>query len=567
VSELQQVPVDKLHPHPQNPRLVQREDVIASIETQLKEKGSFDPAHALLVRPVDDGYQIVMGHHRHTAAKRAGLTTVPCWVRTISDSEAFMLLATSNEQSDMTPLEWGMHALNYQGKLKEYAAIVGKAESSLSESRKAAEVLQYFTEKIRTCEFPQNSKIRTCEFLDKTRHLYEISKADKSVWILLCDWLLSGEHGQREVIDIVDEVKQLKSDHAFLQPYEKVVSRYLENRSIDGKSVKMLGDLVDSTVKAIYQRRDEHPESTVDFDGYVEAFYYWLKDNNGGDSWNVAKVRAYRSELIRKLDTELSLVGRVALYVAVAESLPLGDESINVVITSPPYNLGAKNWDMGGGGREKRDGIGYDSTEDSMDYDQYIEWQIAVFKELYRVARPGASFFYNHKARTLDGHCIDPVSWVIRSDNPWTYRQRLTWDRTSTHNHEPRLFDQVDETIIWMTKGKPALSERGIVGVKSVWSEFGPIPNTWHPAPFTIELPRMLLRAIGADVLSGQDKNFTVLDPFAGSCTTIEAALEFGCKGIGIDKSESYLRKAIDARLGSGWSFELLHGENTEDAE
>jgi hypothetical protein len=83
-----------------------------------------------------------------------------------------------------------MHALNYQGKLKEYAAIVGKAESSLSESRKAAEVLQYFTEKIRTCEFPQNSKIRTCEFLDKTRHLYEISKADKSVWILLCDWLL-----------------------------------------------------------------------------------------------------------------------------------------------------------------------------------------------------------------------------------------------------------------------------------------------------------------------------------------------------------------------------------------
>jgi ParB/RepB/Spo0J family partition protein len=166
LSELQQVPVDKLRPHPQNPRLVQREDVIASIETQLKEKGSFDPAHALVVRPVDDGYQIVMGHHRHTAAKRAGLDSVPCWVRTISDSEAFMLLATSNEQSDMTPLEWGMHALNYQGKLKEYAVIVGKAESSMYENRKAAEVLQYFNEKTRTCEFPQNSKTRTCEFLD-----------------------------------------------------------------------------------------------------------------------------------------------------------------------------------------------------------------------------------------------------------------------------------------------------------------------------------------------------------------------------------------------------------------
>lgn len=566
MNELQQVPVDKLYPHPQNPRLVQREDVVSSIETQLREKGSFDPAHALLVRPYADGYQIVMGHHRHTAAKRAGLDSVPCWVRTISDGEAFMLLATSNEQSDMTPLEWGMHALNYQGKLKEYAAIVGKAESSLSESRKAAEVLHHFTEKIHAREFSVSREIHAREFLDKTKHLCEIGKAHQCVWCILCEWLLSSEHGHREVIDVVDEVKQLKSDHAFLQPYEKVVSRYLENRSIDGKTVKMLGDLADSTIKAIYQRRDEHPESTVDFDAYAKDFHFWLNDNSGGDSWNVAKVRTYRSELIKKLDTELSLVGRVSLYVSMAEELPLDDESVNVIITSPPYNLGAKNWDMGGGGREKRDGIGYDSIEDSMDYDQYMDWQIAVFKELYRVARPGASFFYNHKARTLDGRCIDPVSWVIRSDNPWTYRQRLTWDRTSTHNHEPRLFDQVDETIIWMTKGKPTLSERGIVGVKSVWSEFGPIPNTWHPAPFTIELPRMLLRAIGADVLSGQNKDFTVLDPFAGSCTTIEAALEFGCKGIGVDKSENYLRKAIDARLGSGWSIELLHGESIENA-
>ena len=57
--------------------------------------------------------------------------------------------------------------LNYQGKLKEYAAIVGKAESSMYENRKAAEVLRHFTEKIRTCEFPQNAKIRTCEFLGK----------------------------------------------------------------------------------------------------------------------------------------------------------------------------------------------------------------------------------------------------------------------------------------------------------------------------------------------------------------------------------------------------------------
>jgi hypothetical protein len=106
------------------------------------------------------------------------------------------------------------------------AAIVGKAESSLSESKKAAEVMSYYFEKIRPGEFSQNNKIRPGEFMDKTKHLYEISKTERDLWLLLCEWLMSGENGKREVADIVDEVKQLKSDHAFLQPYEKVVSRY-----------------------------------------------------------------------------------------------------------------------------------------------------------------------------------------------------------------------------------------------------------------------------------------------------------------------------------------------------
>jgi site-specific DNA-methyltransferase (adenine-specific) len=204
-------------------------------------------------------------------------------------------------------------------------------------------------------------------------------------------------------------------------------------------------------------------------------------------------------------------------------------------ITSPPYNLGANEWDMGGDGSKRRHGIEYANHDDSMNQADYEAWQIELLDELYSVASPGASFFYNHKTRTLNGELIHPMRWL--RNTRWAIRQEIIWDRVSTHNHEPRLFWPVDERIYWLTKGKPNLA--GVnVGLPSVWREFGPVANTWHPAPFTIALPRMLLKAVNAQ------PGATIIDPFAGSCTTIKAALEIGCNAIGIDKCGEYLDRA-----------------------
>jgi site-specific DNA-methyltransferase (adenine-specific) len=211
------------------------------------------------------------------------------------------------------------------------------------------------------------------------------------------------------------------------------------------------------------------------------------------------------------------------------------DGSVDLAITSPPYNLNDGTWDMGGNGRRKRDGIEYLTHSDNMPQVDYERWQIAVMNELYRIAKPGASFFYNHKTRTLNGELIHPMLWLSKTE--WTIRQEIVWDRISTHNHEPRLFWPVDERIYWMTKGKPALNNVN-VGLPSVWREFGPTPNTWHPAPFTLELPRMLLKAINAQ--PGQ----IVLDPFMGSATTGVAALEIGCRFVGVEIAEDYFNRA-----------------------
>src|SRR5262249_11671094 len=68
------VPLNKLYPHPQNPRIDPGEDIIERIRASLVLSGRFDPAYAPIARPLGDGYQNLSGHRRATAARRAGLT-------------------------------------------------------------------------------------------------------------------------------------------------------------------------------------------------------------------------------------------------------------------------------------------------------------------------------------------------------------------------------------------------------------------------------------------------------------------------------------------------------------
>jgi DNA modification methylase len=216
-------------------------------------------------------------------------------------------------------------------------------------------------------------------------------------------------------------------------------------------------------------------------------------------------------------------------------------ESIDLIITSPPYNMGQDQWPMGGNGRVPREnGIGY---SDDLSESEYQDWQVQCLIEMYRVAKQGASLFYNHKVRNRGGCMIHPLDWLRDEHNPWTLRQEIVWDRGSTHNHSPSLFWPEDERIYWMTKGKPTLPNRPI-GESTVWRFHGPVAGTFHPAPFDEELPRKCIEAVGRD-------GIMVLDPFAGGCTTLKVALDYGYDAVGVDICAEYLE---DARKLYGWT-------------
>jgi DNA modification methylase len=219
----------------------------------------------------------------------------------------------------------------------------------------------------------------------------------------------------------------------------------------------------------------------------------------------------------------------ISLLQADAASLPMADETVDVIITSPPYNLGHEEWTMGW--RSTRNGgVGY---YDDRPENEYREWQREILRECYRVASEGASLFYVHKVRIDSGEINHPVEWLRSEDNPWSLRQEIVWNRKSTHNHEPTLFRPLDERIYWMSKGTPAVPDGGIQ-MDSVWRFHGPYPNTEHPAPFPEELPKRCLEAVGTE-------GDVVLDPMGGSMTTCVVADELGYQNIGLDIDRDYV--------------------------
>ena len=81
----------------------------------------------------------------------------------------------------------------------------------------------------------------------------------------------------------------------------------------------------------------------------------------------------------------------------------LPDKCVDLVFTSPPYNLGHVK--KGGFYRGKNKGlnISYDIHKDTMSPENYIRWQHLIIIGLKRIIKTTGAIFYNHKPRILDG--------------------------------------------------------------------------------------------------------------------------------------------------------------------
>lgn len=222
------------------------------------------------------------------------------------------------------------------------------------------------------------------------------------------------------------------------------------------------------------------------------------------------------------------------------EMRKMAEGSVDIIVTSPPYNLGESS---GGGfkGSDKtgkwssaklRDG--YDGHSDAMPYTDYVEWQKEFLRECWRLIPEDGAIFYQHKNRVQKGVLRTPHDL-----NPGLpLRQIIIWDRGSGMNFN-RAFATPSHEVIYVF-AKPKFRFRKAHGLKDVIKVL-PDRGNPHPAPFPVELPRKIIAATTAK---------TVLDPFCGSGSTGVAALLEGRRFLGIDQSAAYCRMAED-RLGA----------------
>lgn len=217
----------------------------------------------------------------------------------------------------------------------------------------------------------------------------------------------------------------------------------------------------------------------------------------------------------------------------------LDDKSVDLIITSPPYNKAGFN------GKVKRTEhciwnktIDYsgDINADCMNELSYEQWQIDILNECFRVLKDDGSMFYNHKIRTKKNQISHPIEWINLSK--FHCRQIITWDRTSSPNPDNCRYVPTTELIFWLCKTdkNPRFKrEPNAIFQTEVW-RFPADKKTKHPAPFPLALPDNIIPSVA------QGEIITVLDPFMGSGTVAKSAIKNGCNYIGFEIDEEYIK-------------------------
>lgn len=214
----------------------------------------------------------------------------------------------------------------------------------------------------------------------------------------------------------------------------------------------------------------------------------------------------------------------------------LPDNSIDLVVTSPPYNL--KN-STGNGMKDGRGGKwanaalidGYENYDDCMPNDEYAKWQHEVLLELVRIIKDDGAIFYNHKWRVQAGLIQDRRDIVY--DVP--LRQIIIWKRKGGINFNAGYFLPTYEVIYLIAKKDFKLAPQAN-SYGDVWEIMQEQRND-HPAPFPVELIDRIVSSTTGQI---------VLDPFMGSGTTAVVAAGLGRDFIGIEKSAKYCEAALE---------------------
>jgi modification methylase len=201
----------------------------------------------------------------------------------------------------------------------------------------------------------------------------------------------------------------------------------------------------------------------------------------------------------------------------------IDDKSVDLIITSPPFNLG--NTHHTGFKKHK-------SYNDKMPEEEYQLWQLKVLNECFRVLKDNGSLLYQHKNRISKGIQISPYEWIYKSN--FLIKQEIVWINRS-QNFDKIRFYPFTERVYWLAKdSKTKLHNK--INKQDVfdWKEWKPVGTKgMHTRAF----PEKLVE----DFLNVFPKAKLVLDPFIGSGTVAVVCKKMKKNFIGFEKNKEFV--------------------------
>jgi ParB/RepB/Spo0J family partition protein len=160
------VPVDRIEPNPENPRLSFEEGALDELAASIREHGVLQP---ILIRPLGPNqFQLVAGERRWRAARVAGMDTIPALIEDLDDDAALEIAIIENlQREDLSPLE---EASMYEKMIRDHGYSVRKLAQKLGKDK------GYLENRLRLADAPEEIRALVSVRKDTISHAYELMK-------------------------------------------------------------------------------------------------------------------------------------------------------------------------------------------------------------------------------------------------------------------------------------------------------------------------------------------------------------------------------------------------------
>lgn len=162
------VPIDRIDPNPEQPRLVFNQDTLQELAASIREHGVLQP---ILVRPTGiNRFQLIAGERRWRASAIAGLETIPALVEDIDDDTALEISIIENlQREDISPLD---EASMYDRMIRDHGYSIRKLADKLGKDK------GYVENRLRLADAPDEVRALVSVRKDTLSHAYELMKVE-----------------------------------------------------------------------------------------------------------------------------------------------------------------------------------------------------------------------------------------------------------------------------------------------------------------------------------------------------------------------------------------------------